>query len=272
MNFPETLESIRRLPPNRRQMSGGHIQRREETGRVGNVAPDAEFVHGQHGAADINPLSYMTELTGKPYVHQRQPGRQFSTNIIVGDVEKSDDSRIVAQKQLVVRSLGNMLFRDLAQTADSVRVFVTDDTYLTDGELSVARPKVLKTDDEIAEVCRRGLSVMIGDFARLRGADDDMPFSPDFAVKVDHILDRQIPSNIGVLALNGGYEVDTTHAGELAIVNSRLADINSGVVDKLEQSNTSVVGVVVDNQFPKAFDVAATDKLLAGAVSNRSTR
>lgn len=265
MHFPKTTGELTRLPPNRRLGVGSHLVRREEVGRIGNVAADIEFAHGEHTAADINPVSFLGEVLGQHYSRQVQPGRQLQTNVILGNFEQDSDPRIVLKKEHVAATIGRLLHQDLSQSSDRVRLFALPGAN-TDGiDAQRTRFTRLNSTVDASDVCRRGLTIMISDFSQFR--PEDWAVSPTVGVMVNHKLERKVPANIGVLSLGSGYEVDTSKPSQLDDINYRLAQRHQVLTGQLTGAGTSVATMIATPREVEGFNHSAADASMAEAIA-----
>lgn len=266
--FPETVRAISSLPPNMRLSEGNHLDRRQVVGRIGEKAEDKPFVFGQHIIQDINPTSLMGEILDAPHVSTVQPGRRSQTSIIVGPMEKLDDPRIRLQKQRVASKIAETLFNSMAQTSDSVRLLVVEDTDIGDVSPVATRLTRIDSDRELAENCRRGLSFLISDFSDLKDANVNISAKPVIGLKINHILERELPKAKGLIGLGNGYEVDLANGVQVDQVNARLDEAHNRIIGKLNDSGIKVVSVVVDNMLEDGFNPKSVDASLASAVTS----
>ncbi len=265
MYFSKTTAELTRLPPNLRLGIGSHLVRREEVGRIGNVAADTEFAHGEHTAADINPVSFLGEVLGQHYSRQVQPGRQLQTNVILGNFEQDSDPRIVLKKERVAATISRLLHQDLSQSSDRVRLFTLPGAN-TDGiDEQRTRFTRLNSDKDASDLCRRGLTIMISDFSRFQ--PEDVAVAPAIGVIVNHQLERKLPANIGVLSLGSGYEVDTSKVSQLDDINSRLAQRHQTLTDQLTGLGMSVANIIATPREVEGFNHSVADNSMAEAVA-----
>ncbi len=249
MNYPNTIQAFKTLPPNRDFGSGGHTDRREQAGCSGSVAEDVRFTPGRHTAADVNPLSFLGAMMGDDYVRQVQPDRPLHTNVVLDSLGEGDGLALARVKRVAANALAFGLFSDLAQTSGSVRMFTMNgavETSLT----GVERASTLFSSGEMLDICRNGLTVVVSDF---KATADEFAAAGRLGgdvvgVKLYHPAERRLPGNVGTISLGSGIEVDTNNSRLLASVNSRLEACHQRIVGDLSGVGMSLAEVELTPQ------------------------
>lgn len=266
--FAETIRAVSSLPPNLRLTDGNHLERREVVGRNGDVVEDRPFIFGQDLIQDINPTSLIGEVLGMEHVRQVHPGRRLMTNIIVDKMDSRDDDRIQAKKEIIAVHIAATLFASMAQTSDSVKLMVRQGMNLGDISPTATKLTWLEDDASVQEASSKGISFLINDFARFDTLDEANKPHPVIGVKVNHPLERNIPSGIGLLGLGNGYELDTSNPKELDEINQRLQVRHRSIVEAMKQTGIRIANVIIEPQFDDGFNPVLADHHISTAVKS----
>lgn len=269
MNLPQTKSALTELAANSRFGAGIHIEPQPRVGYDGVVIGEVPYDPARHSPLDINPLSLMAEATGEQHVQLVLPNRPLDMNIVVDYGYGEDHPKIAAMKR-------NLAHR-LETAAQSALPSITDKVY----SYAIGEPDEIdmgihyfeaSSDHEratfVAGLCLEGLTFVLSDFRHLPLAElSQADLSGGVAVKVNHPSERALPANVGVIALGGGKEVNTSNTKQLNNWNRELAERHEQIVRGLNTAGMSVAGAVYTPSLNEGFSVASVDEQLAQAVT-----
>lgn len=270
MQLPKTGDALSDLRANAMHGYGVHASSQFRAGGGGQYLGDMPFDPAVHEASDINPLSSMGLAFDQPHVSVYRPERPLRVNLVADYRNLGGNTGIQKAKHAVADHLNEEVYEALSGVTDRLDTFVLGSDQ---HEFFDRRTQELVTAEDVAELCLNGLTVVVSDFSHLKIAAPEKRFDSAIAVKVNHLLERQVPSNVGVIALSGKGEVNTNKARKLNVVNQELAREHDATVSGLQQQGFEVVPVVVRaDQGPHGYDVSSVDHLLAEAVGNINRR
>lgn len=285
--LPETQQAISQLAANRPLMFGMHDNDQLKIGVPGHVVAEIPFDPALHDPSAINPLSIWEDILGEPHVQQVIPSNPLAVNIVVHregrDVSKetagrkgSQPSSELQQELIVPVSDAKMQLASELREAllgarvpgDKIRSYFVG-APMTAGEAGGSYKAETEEPEAasqaIAELCLKGLTFVISDFNRLRLRETGANKHGLVAVKVNHRLERELPSGVGVIAVGGLREVNTNRAARLEAANNDLAAKHTEIVRRLGQAGAQVASLMVGGREP-GLDFLATDQALAQAV------
>jgi hypothetical protein len=266
---------------------GMHLGEQLSVGDLGVKVGEVPFDPSLHEPSDIDRMSMMGRVRGRPYVAQIVPFRPEEANVVLhNDPADQAWSGYLAPMWDYKRGLAVSLsdaISDAKQMGDTGTVYVVGDTTRQTGLRHADYVRNTETPekaaDAIADICRRGLTFVISDFEAL--PLDRAPagyFGKTVAVKVNHKSELEIPANVGDYPLDGLEVVNTHNSKKLQAANDaikrRHAELERrlGLKPRLGGLGLAVAKVIYDEGFAPRMQVRATDKSIAGAVRKLASR
>src|SRR3990167_4186071 len=178
-----------------------------------------------HNPSQIDYRSSMAIATGEPYVTHKFGIVPLRVEVVSGRVSKNDISEIAELKQSSVNTITNLVEASLPRMGDHV---------VNHG--AVFERDILGNQERDADI-----RIVIGDFASVGAglARPSYEATPTVLVKVNHILERDVPPNIGTVQLAANQEpLDTSNSEKLQNYNHNLELVHQEQVSRLEKLDT----------------------------------
>lgn len=271
MALYESGEAFAELMGNRQGRFGMHTSDYVTAGWNGIYVGDREFDPTRHQPSDINHFSIMAAATGEPYVRNVLPAIPRDITIITEHDGRRDTPEVNAAKYALGQQLRGELKTALPRIGDSVYQYhigpTTDSVDLRHVELLDRPEDPLETVDMIANLCRGGLSFVIGNFSPknipLRKAD--VSFTDTIGIRVMHPEELAV-SESEKRRLNKGNEI--VSATDARTFNRAQARYNQAVERDMQDVGIKVARVVLKNTAHNhlLFDEAAVDTAISEAI------
>lgn len=273
MAFPETSAALRELGATTTYGLGAHLHPAVSVGVPGLTLGDIQFNPAKHDFLDVNHFSLLGEATGELHVTEVLPDRPLNVNVVT-DLGSIWDARVITRrKQEAARAIAAGIATALPSLTDRTTMYAVGQSPTHPAHSS--ETKLVSLDvveggraESVASLAPEGPLIVLSDFIHMpleEHVSGDVSRNV-LAVKVNHPFERRIPANIGVLALNRGYDLDTSNKRKLARANSRLDDRHLGVMARLQDAGISVVDVILDPKLPEGFDQGYVDNRLAEGI------
>lgn len=251
IKLPRTSEVLTQYGANVPFGLGSHLDPSISTGVSGISVGEVPFDPALHDATDIDFGSAEEMLTGDFHVEQVIPERPLSYFTVVDATARREFDSIARTKRIARGLIAGAL-------TDQV-VSIGDRAMLEDVVGQDRQPFTVKTKDALD----MGLTFALGDFEGFNAKRD---LNGLVAIKVNHLLERELPANVGYISLGGAVEIDTNNPNQLAQVNDALEQKHQEVVESLESADAQVVCVVADPRLKPEFDAPKTDEDIAKAI------
>lgn len=271
MAYPETSAALRELGATTTYGIGVHTHPTIAVGVPGLTLGDVQFNPAKHDFLDVNHFSLMGEATGDLHVTEVLPNRPLNLNIVT-DLGSIWDARVVTRRKAqAARDIGEGILAAMPSLTDRATTYTVGDSPRNparSGEtrlVSLDEARESGRAESVAALAPEGPLVVFSDFIHLpleEHVTEDVARNV-LAVKINHPFERKIPANIGVLALNAGYDLDTSKKRQLARANARLDDRHAGVMARLENAGITVVDIILDPKQPGGFDQHYADVRVA---------
>lgn len=252
--FRETSRALADLQASVNFGIGQHIDPNIAT-RGNIILGDVDFDPTKHNPLDINPLSPIGIATDSMQVRQAFPHRALHIPLAVDATHRKEVDVLTIDKARASNFIAQELDQALHGVGDSMAVNQAD------GEDRDVLPRILEDD-------RSSLFIGISDFYGIDFGDNHLDGL--VAIKVNHLLEREIPANVGFISLGGAVELNTNSKKDLANFNGKLEVSHQETVERLEDLGASVVSVVVDPRLENGFDVPQVDADIASALQEMS--
>lgn len=232
-----------------------------------------EFDQEVHNAEDIDFEAPDTEYTGEDYVRITSKPLPHYMNI-AGDLTPRLQTQAITDTKLrVARTLAGLLGGALQSQGDEDYFFLIGQP--SAGKTAEAGPiadKVFEADDRTSVpdaaatiTSYTGMPFIVSDFRAVRF--DSGSLDRSVAIKINHLVERSLPANIGIISLGGSVELDTRDSYQLAAYNARLEAEHQSIVGNLAAAGAEVVSVVADPRLkPDEFDGKDADRQIAAAI------
>ncbi|MCA9330138.1 hypothetical protein KDA11_05795 [Candidatus Saccharibacteria bacterium] len=264
MQLSHTGDALSEMRANVMHGSGVHPSSQLRIGGGGQYLGDMPFDPSIHEATDINPMSIMGMALDQPHVSVYRPEKPLQVNLVADYRNMGGDQNISRAKRSVAHHLSDGIYDALYSATDRLNTYVFG---ARQGEFFDSGTQEVIEEEDIADLCLDGLTLVVSDFARLKLDSNNRSFESAIAVKVNHLLERQIPSKVGVIALSGGGEVNTNNARKLLAVNQELARQHQTAVQRLRQQGFKIASIVARADLrPFGYDVDDADRQLADAI------
>lgn len=249
--FKETSRALADLPAGSLIGFGQHIDPNIST-KPGVMLGDLEFDPTRHNPMDINHLSPLGIATDAPQVRQTFPHKPLH---IAFSQDRTSRAGLYSLNEMKQRS-GQSIYEGIDSALHGVGDMVMASS--VDGQ---NRARFI--DDSANQ---GGISFAISDF---EGMDlSSVDFDQLVAIKVNHLLEREIPQNVGFISLGGAVELNTGDKKQLDKFNTKLEEHHQEIVEGLEEAGAQVVSVIVDPRMQDGFDVEGVDSSIAEALDN----
>lgn len=256
--FPRIQEALAGMDPNSNFGAGEHSRRSPSAGDIGQVLGFVSFDPNVHDTEHIDHLAFVDDGSAESeyFVQQVLPEKPFNmTNI--QDVTSRYGANVLADPKAEV-------IADIVQALVKSLTGQTDHAYLEIANGSNRQEFVDKTADSIDH----GLTFGVSDF---HGLDfGDVSLDGLVAIKVNHLLEREIPANVGFISLGGYVELNTNDSRDLSRFNESLEEKHQETAERLEALGAFVISVVADPRVENGFDVARADTDIAKALKAMS--
>ncbi|MGI9028279.1 MAG: hypothetical protein ACR2FM_05585 [Candidatus Saccharimonadales bacterium] len=267
VNLPRTESAFGDLSADLRYGYGEHVNPTLVAGDDVVIELGAEpFDPNVHDMTDIDQTLIEGLMTDRPHVPVGLASRPLKVSLIQDKMTRQEHSLIGKQKIGLSDMLAQSIELALPNTDPVTGTIVTDQIVDRHDLRHIAkannRPDGVK---QIEWLAVSGLSVVISDF-------QNMEFAPGslrdvIAIKLNHLIERTVPRNIGMLALGGGVELNTANRREVKAYNKLLDREHEKVMSALQAAGARVVPVAIDGRIkPHSFNVSAADSLLAKAI------
>lgn len=270
--FRLTESALAEIPSNVRFGGGSHYLYDVTSGKEGLIIGSMPFDPSMHSSYQIDPTSLIGLALDTAYVTQVLPIKPLSINLIV-DASKRNEHQLVTDRKLTMAAeLGNAIDNALGGVGDRVNTYVIGETEIDIAERStvlIEEKDPLEISLRIADIANRGLTFVISDFKNFNLEPTILPLDGVIAIKVDHILERQLPANVGRISLGGLVEVNTNRPKKLQQVNEQLQSQHDAIVSKLKMHGASVASVIIDSRIEEGFDLPGADLAIAMAVNDK---
>jgi hypothetical protein len=264
MLLPYTGDALSELQASTMYGHGVHAAPRMHVGGGGQYIGDMPFDPLIHEVFDINHMSTLGLALEEPHVSLYHPERPLEVNLVADYRNMGGNESVARAKRAVAHTLSDGVYDELSGVADRLNTYVMG---AQQSELFDDHTQEAINEHDVADICLSGLTIVVSDFARLKLEAPAKGFESAIAVKVNHLLERRVPRNVGVIALSGRGEVNTNKARKLDIVNQELDRAHGDTVQRLQTQGFEVVPVVVRaDRKPFGYDIDATDRQLAQAV------
>lgn len=293
--LPRTEVAFAELAANTRLALGSHHGEDIMTGHEGVFVGERLFDPVRDSPADINHLSIWEMITDEPHVAMRIPEYPLNVRIVSHERATPDSDRlgITKARKRLMNSVIEALDDALPNPNDRVLHYrvgqAVNENQDREAEVIVTDGRPETDAAQIADICSRGLTVVLSDFLRLplETQADSGNFESTIAIKANHALDLKLPSNVGVLSSgHKGGEINTNTlgsfsrgvarfrkqpvVGELSKVNEALSASHQRAISCLEDLNIPVAQLVLQPQRQFGFDVMVADESIAKAVTHIS--
>lgn len=272
MAFPETTEAVAELFANRQYGQGAHTLSAARTGVDGIALGEVQFDPYLHDAYDIKPISLTELLTGQPQVDVVRPNFPVHINVVTDYTDKGDNDPIARSKRNVAHTVTKYLEEALSSVADRLDTYAVG-SGMSHGSAILDAEELAQEDaseeekaEAVASLCMRGLTVVISDFAGLPLYGTNGDFSETVGIKLNHLLERNVPANMGVIAISGGVEVNTNKPKKLAPVNNLLEHNHQEAISRLKDAGLSMASLVARADKIGGFDQTQSDKEISLAI------
>ncbi len=266
--FPKTAESFAELEANYRYSFGMHFAGEARTAVPGLTMGDVPFDYAMHHPGSVNPLSVMGVALKQPHVTRVLPNKPVHINMVTDFTNRSElpsftrvkrnTAELVASglADAIEGSIGNIACRHLVgeQLGDGVI-----DEFIESRD----RSKALSAAEKLS---RNGLTILLSDFQGVELPTGSLKGA--IAIKVDHLLDYNIPEDMGTRPVAPDVELNTDKPSDLAVYNAQLQEKHEAIMESLRRAGALVVPVVADhiNHKPYGIDIADTDERIAQAI------
>jgi hypothetical protein len=249
---------------------GERLSLHMEPGLISSPESHVEFDPAIHDPDQIDHFSFEGLTMDEDQVRIIDRELPLYMNLALDETSRSGYSRLTSAKQKVARHL--------AQELKGIMEHDQDDAYSVSFQDEASRPSKSRLIDQVTAVAGRqqipgkmsvitetdpALPIFLGDFSRQNFSSLDGAL----AVKINHILERRVPANAGLIGLGGGYELDTNNDRHLAAYNRVLEAKHLRTVSALQEVGAQVVAVVADPRREYGFDVNSTDQAIAQGVA-----
>jgi hypothetical protein len=268
--LPKTREAIDTIFPELTGVRGERASLFIEAGLMRSPEGYVEFDQGIHELSDIEDFSLEEDLTGEEQVRINFRELPLDVNIALDGTSRQEHDPLTSAKQKVAGQLAEFLqdildrekdesYRHLVVEAGSKseKDYITDKVAYVKGRSEV-QGKFIGVAHEV------GIPFIVSDFSKVSMAQGSLP--PAIAVKVNHVLEREVPANVGILNLGGNVELNTNNSGQLMAYNRTLDRIHQSKLQQLRAAGANVVAVVADPRLAHGFDIASSDQQIAKSV------
>ncbi len=273
--LPETENALLEYGASQEYMFGLHEASEPRAGTHGRNIGEVAYDPVRHNPLAINPLSIWEQVLDAPHVKLNIPERPLNANIVIHQPASEGRDNIYhygEYRRLLARRLGLAIADALPGITDRTWTYAVgeaaDEVTDSDVEIIVSTGDVHEESDQIAEICKSGLTFVIGGHLALPLHEQDKSnFPSTVAVKANVPADRAIIPN-GLVVRSGVKigEVNTTVTEDVADNSALLERQHQRVVSRLEETGISVASIVLDRSTAIGFDSGKADSALARAV------
>lgn len=246
--------------------SGEHTEYLLAQGDVDIQLGTTEFDPTWHDPSDIDFTEEDGLTDGVLHVPVGLVKRPLLVNIVHDQLPRDEAHVITVRKReaadLIVRSLQARIpqmdpINGQVVLQQTGREFLLDDVTVAESREDGVRA--------ISDITLSGLSLVISDFNAMRFSQRSL--NGAVALKLNHLLEREVPAGLGVVDMGSGIELNTDRKRDLVRYNERLQDQHNKIVEGLEAAGAQVIPVVVDARIkPAGFDSDVMDANLAQAI------
>lgn len=270
MYLPETAHAIQDLSANVAFGQGDHDSVSVKAGGPGLIMGAVPFDPFVHEWADIKPGSMMEMVTGLPHVEMVRPARPVVINVITDYSGMNYYEPMTKAKRRAAQKITNGLIDSIQSVTDRIDTYTIGakkdelpDMYTE--ELTGEHASQIEKAEAIADVAAHDYTIVISDFTQLPMESVRADFSRTVGVKLNHLLERKIPANIGVIAVSG-VEVNTNKSRKLSARNTELQRAHEASIYRLAACGLRVASIITRADVPSGIDVAQTDVDIANAI------
>lgn len=252
-HFPKTQEALSEFYANSPYGVGEHTRPQPKAGTMGQILGHKPFDPAVHNLEDIDPLAVVDdESMGPHYVQEVLPDKPFYMSVVSDRTSRFGADALLLPKVEAIDAI--------AMGMDSSLVGATDYAHIK--ETKGNSREVFAQD--LSDSARQQLTFGVSDFHGMHF--DKTELEGVVAIKVNHLLERGIPQNVGFISLGGAVELNTGDKKQLDKFNAKLEEHHLEIVDGLEQAGAEVVSVIVDSRMQDGFDVEGVDSAIAEAL------
>ncbi len=258
--LPKTEKALQDLWVSSNRMLGSHRSSNVELANAGRPIGEVLYDPVKHRRLKPNPFSVQEELTDEEHVLLRKPNRPSDIDVVVHiDPEDKEGLDWVTQAKddtvLILSGALNNLFTGLR---DRMSIYLVGDVarikdkYLYNGADYV----FYETDDNseasdfIVDTCKNDrLTYVISSYNRL-SFEDQSHFSSSVGIKVNHILERRLPTSKAKFATGDPDNpvIDASDKKQLKGWNEDLEMRHQALVDRLGSCGLVVAQVVFEGK------------------------
>lgn len=271
----KTSEALSNLGAQQRTGIGDHTNPDLATGVYGNIVlGEVQFDPNVHSPIEIDHLSMMGVAMDELYVTEVLPENPIIAHVIVDGRDRQDYPALAKAKQKLASLLVVALDQALPGMSDVVYDYrLVDDIQQRKGlrEDIIAYRGGRELSRDLHNLGSSGIKFLISDFgSNIFKKSSELKLDGTVAIKVNHLLERQVPRGIGRISVGGAREIDTNNPKSLAPHNSMLKESHDDTVARLESAGASVASVVVDGQIkPDGIDFLDADRQIAAAITSQ---
>lgn len=274
-DLPNTFEALAEIPANRHFGYGQHPEHMVRSTALGRQLGYTEFDANLHSPDQIDPFSLLGMALEQDMVPIVEPVRPLVFNVVTDFSAATEYAGVTAAKRAVARDMAHAI-DDSRDMTDLSFLYLVGDDVPTQGVphhdiLQNEKGDVTALSANVEEIAQNGLTFVVSDFSRLR-LPDTARFDDLIAIKVNHLLERQVPAKVGRISLGGLAVVDTDKPRQLAKVNHELEERHQAIVAGLEARGAQVASVITAPKYLHKYDVTDADKQIAGAIRVVSNR
>lgn len=269
-NFRQTTDALSEWQANMPEGMGSHLDSNIVVGAYSNLIVGEHLFDAQHDdPADIDHMSLLGAATGEYFVTEVLPERPMSLNIVTDSLARSEHPVLTRGKARLVRGLSLAIESAMPGFSDQISQFsfVNDNSRRRSTDIKeIVVPDTEEYTKQLMRIACDGLTFVITDGRRIQLPQNSLPHSQVVAVKFNHLLERRIPANVGVLSLQGGEdEIDTSNSRKLTRKNDELEAEHQKIVRNLREAGVPVAEVTTAKRM-QGFDVVEADRQIASAV------
>jgi hypothetical protein len=238
-----------------------------------------EYNPADHDPEDVDPygLAPLAIAFGIDHVREIDEVKSLHMNIVLDKQAKKETTAITKRKLLVAGQIATLLEQALPGDSDKGHLYVARNINGpkqgshrgSDADIVVDNNKGFVR--QVLDISSEGLTVLVSDFHRMNFGRNNL--EKVIAIKVNDPSERRIlRDSRQPISIGGTYEVDRSDPRQVGEYEALLEKTHQDTVERLQNAGAHVVSIVANPNLPAGFDIAATDRDLAQALTNLASK
>lgn len=266
--FERTPEAIEQHFSLARHRQGVHNSSKIGTGLGNRLLGHAKYNPLRHSPLDINYRSFAGMVEDEDYVRVVTKTMPVDLHIVRDGTLRSEVGVAKGHKSKVADQVARGIGDSVTSITDKLFEVAVSETYLPGSSKGRDTVRVFGREDLPAAVEENegvGLTFVMSDFKGISFQEGSL--EDTIAIKINHLLEREVPQGIGRITLGSVGDLDTNNRRKLRAYNQHLQHEHDGVVEQLQAAGAHVVSIVANPRIqPFGFDALSADTGIANAV------